>query len=84
MSYGEGDFSSLFRVSPDFIFSIALTKARLIRNTVFSPFPTPAGSGVGVDIGLSAKLKRCSLFGFAVTDIGSITWNKNVAQYFVE
>jgi len=78
---GKGDFLLYSAFSPDFHIQYSFDKSTSDQKYSFSPFPTPAGSGVGVDIGLSAKLNDVLSFGFAVTDIGSITWNKNVAQY---
>jgi hypothetical protein len=47
----------------------------------FALFPSPAGKGLGIDLGLSAQLNNVWSFGFAITDIGSISWTKNVAKY---
>ncbi|MHB1688378.1 MAG: DUF5723 family protein [Ignavibacteriaceae bacterium] len=44
-----------------------------------SPFPTPAGSGLGIDFGLSASIGDTWNFGISVTDIGTINWDKNAA-----
>lgn len=46
-----------------------------------SLFPSPAGTGVGFDIGFSALYKGNMLFSIAVTDIGSVKWDKNAAEY---
>ncbi len=67
-------------VSPDFgivwDFEGDTTKAQNI-----SPFPTPAGSGVGFDIGFSAQLDDVWSFGLAVTDIGKVNWEKEIVNY---
>jgi hypothetical protein len=47
--------------------------------TKMSLFPTPAGNGFGVDLGLNASIGQKWNFALAVTDIGSINWNKNTA-----
>ena len=47
----------------------------------FSPFPSPAGTGFGLDLGFSASLSPLLNVSFAVTDIGSIKWNERAAQY---
>jgi len=44
----------------------------------FSPFPAPAGSGMGLDIGATTELTSALRLGISVTDIGSITWTRNV------
>lgn len=48
----------------------------------FTPFPSPAGKGFGIDLGLSAKVNDVWMFGLAVTDIGSVSWTANVARYY--
>lgn len=50
----------------------------------FSPFEAPAGSGIGFDIGFNAQLDDIWTFGLAITDIGSITWNKNAAEFVAD
>lgn len=47
----------------------------------FGPFPSPAGSGFGFDIGFAAELDDVWSFGFALTDIGSVNWNGEIVQY---
>ena len=47
----------------------------------FTPFPTPAGSGTGFDFGINAKLSDVFSLGLSIIDIGSITWDKSVAQF---
>ncbi len=44
----------------------------------YSPFPDPAGQGFGVDLGLAAQLSPPLRVGLSVTDIGAITWSRNV------
>lgn len=51
------------------------------KRSDFNLFPSPAGVGFGVDLGISTSLNRWS-FALAVTDIGQIKWNKNVAEFF--
>lgn len=46
----------------------------------FTFTPDPVGKGTGFDIGFSAKLFNGLLLGLSVTDIGKITWDKNVLQ----
>ncbi len=47
-----------------------------------SPFPAPAGSGIGVDLGLSAELNEFLIAGVSVTDIGSLRWDGDVRQVY--
>jgi hypothetical protein len=44
-------------------------------------FPSPAGSGFGFDIGFAAELDDIWSFGFALTDIGTITWDGENVNY---
>ena len=51
-------------------------------NLAGSPFPSPAGSGIGVDIGLSAKLNDYAIAGLSVTDVGSMHWDGDVREMY--
>ncbi len=44
-------------------------------------FNKPAGTGLGLDFGVSGKVNDIWSFGVSITDVGSIKWNKDVAQY---
>ena len=43
----------------------------------FNPF-TPQGTGLGVDLGATAVVMNFIKIGVSLTDIGSISWSKNV------
>jgi hypothetical protein len=45
-------------------------------------FPAPAGTGFGVDFGLTFSLKDFATLSIAVTDLGSITWRNNAARFY--
>jgi len=77
----HGDFLAYAAFSPDMNVKYDFDSTETDNESSFSPFPTPAGTGFGFDLGLSAQLDEVWSFGLAVTDIGNITWNKNVAQY---
>jgi len=47
-----------------------------------SPFPAPAGSGIGVDLGISAEMNEFLIAGISVTDIGSMRWDGDVRQVY--
>ena len=49
------------------------------KQSSFSPFPSSAGNGLGFDLGFSASMGEQWNFSLAVTDIGSINWDKNTA-----
>jgi len=68
-------FSDNFHVKYDF------DSTAVKQDASFSLFPSPAGNGFGLDIGISAQLDDVWAFGLAVTDVGSINWTKNVARY---
>ncbi|HTP79423.1 MAG TPA: DUF5723 family protein [Bacteroidota bacterium] len=46
----------------------------------FSPFPDPAGTGTGIDLGISSEVITGIRVGMSVTDIGRISWDKNLVQ----
>jgi len=47
------------------------------KKVKFTPFPTPAGTGLGFDIGASAEFLGLFTAGISLTDVGSINWTKN-------
>ncbi len=71
-------FSDNFGVKYDF------DKNTSNSSSNFSLFPTPSGSGYGLDIGFAGSIDHTWRFGFAVTDIGNIKWTKNDAQFTAE
>ncbi len=46
----------------------------------FNPFPTPAGTGLGFDMGIASDVTEYLRLGVSVTDIGSIDWTANVKE----
>ncbi len=70
---GYSSFSNNFGVNYDF--------DSTDYKSSFSPFPSPAGTGLGVDFGLSASISPILNVSFAVTDMGSIKWNQRAATY---
>ncbi|MBD3409384.1 MAG: hypothetical protein GF419_04190 [Ignavibacteriales bacterium] len=47
----------------------------------FAPFPEPAGSGFGFDLGVSATVGEKWTLGIALTDVGGIVWDNRPVQY---
>lgn len=47
----------------------------------FSPFPAPAGSGFGIDLGISGQVMPGLRAALSIVDIGSITWKLNTKEY---
>ncbi len=72
--HGNTAFSDNFGVKYDY--------DSVSHNSNFSIFPSPAGSGFGMDIGFSAEMNHVWHFALAVTDIGSISWSKNAAEFY--
>jgi len=50
------------------------------RGSSFSIFPAPAGTGIGVDLGLTGEVRDGMLLAISVTDIGSMRWTRNVQE----
>ncbi len=48
----------------------------------FSPFPDPAGKGVGFDLGLNGEVMEGFRVGISVTDIGKISWDQNLVETY--
>lgn len=70
---GYSAFSGNFGVKYDF--------DPVKKESSFSMFPEPAGTGMGFDLGLSASFGEDWKLALAITDIGSIKWDKNAAQF---
>jgi hypothetical protein len=74
--------SLLISTSPDIKIKYDFDSTSSNGDSKISPFSKPAGTGLGFDIGFSAKSQDdLFLFGFAITDIGSIKWKENVVIY---
>jgi len=50
------------------------------QKSSFTPFPTPAGKGFGIDLGVSGQILQGIQVGLSVTDIGSVDWTENTKQ----
>lgn len=77
---GKGDFLAYSAFSDDFNVKYNFDN-KPKKDFTFNPFPNSAGSGTGFDFGFWGKLQNNFSFAFSVTDIGSVEWNKNVAQF---
>ncbi|MBU1679349.1 MAG: hypothetical protein KKD86_10960 [Bacteroidetes bacterium] len=75
----SGNMKMNVAASPDFGIVYDFEDTTKAQN--IGPFPSPAGSGVGFDLGVSAKLNDIWSFGFAITDIGSISWDEGTVEY---
>lgn len=75
---GTADFKAVSAFSENFGVKYDFDSTE--HNNNFSPFPSPAGSGLGIDLGISL-VRKSWRFALSVTDIGSINWTKNTAQF---
>ena len=46
----------------------------------YSLFPAPAGSGLGLDLGVAGRVNEFLRLGFSVTDVGSIRWKRGLEE----
>jgi hypothetical protein len=76
---GNADMVALMAFSPSFgkVYDFDSSNAK----SSMGPFPKAAGSGLGIDLGVSASMDKVWRFALSMTDIGSIKWDKNTAQY---
>lgn len=77
---GKGDFLAYSAFSKDFNVKYNFDN-KPKKDFSFSAFPEPSGSGVGFDFGIAAKLTESISINFSITDIGSIEWKNDVAQF---
>ena len=66
--------------SLDLLVRSSLTDPLAGRGGAFSPFAAPAGSGFGMDLGLAGELSEGIAVGMSLTDLGSITWTRNIQE----
>lgn len=94
--FGTEKFNSSFTTDPD---SFVITgRAQMLAhyagteflvNMTKSPgafelFPSPVGSGLGFDVGMLAEVNDMVSIGAGITDIGSMTWNRNAKEISVD
>jgi hypothetical protein len=77
--YGNVKMNTAF--SPDFGIKYGFDSTAGKTNFKFSGSPQSAGSGMGFDFGLSAVINDRWSIALALTDIGSVKWNTNAAEY---
>jgi hypothetical protein len=46
----------------------------------FEPFPAPAGTGWGLDLGVAAEVRDGIVAALSITDIGAVSWGRNVEE----
>ena len=77
----NGDSRLLLATSPSFGIVYDFEEDDIERESSVGLFNEPAGSGFGVDFGFYADLNKAWSIAFAVTDIGSISWNEGTVEY---
>ena len=77
----SGDMQLRTAFSPAFGVKYSFDSTKDKSSSSFSISPETAGSGVGFDIGFSAVINDRWSVGIAITDIGSINWKTNTAEY---
>ena len=77
----QSDVVADIAVSPDYGINWSFDSSTDNRSSNISPFPQSAGSGFGVSFGLAAQIDSVWSVGFALTDLGSVTWDKETVQY---
>lgn len=73
--------SGIIAASEDFGIKYGFDSLSQKKESRFSPFPSPSGNGIGIDFGFSARMNEVLTVGMAFTDLGSIKWNKNTAEF---
>jgi Family of unknown function (DUF5723) len=77
----NGDSRMLVASSPSFGIVYDFEDEDIERKSNVGLFNDPAGSGFGVDFGFYAELNKAWSIAFAVTDLGSITWDQGTIEY---
>ncbi|MCF8242730.1 MAG: DUF5723 family protein [Melioribacteraceae bacterium] len=72
---GHASFSDDFGINYDF------DSSGVEKESNMGAFPSTAGSGVGFGFGFTAQVDESWTVALAMTEIGSITWSSNVAEY---
>lgn len=51
------------------------------NNERYSPFPKPAGTGLGIDFGFTGNISEILSVGVAIINVGKIQWNSNTYEH---
>lgn len=78
---GQGNFKAYSAFSSSFKVKYDFDKSKSSDDASISPFPSPAGIGIGFDFGINFNLSRVTSLGISLTDLGSIKWSNNVAEF---
>lgn len=77
----NGNSRLLIAASPNFGIKYDFEDSTITKDSKIGLFNTPAGNGFGVDLGFHSDLNKAWSIGFALTDLGSINWNKETVEY---
>ncbi len=76
-----GKFRAYAAISPDMAVTYDFDSLNTSNaDPTYSPFMTPVGTGLGFDFGITGQWEFVT-FALAINNIGSVTWNKNIAEY---
>lgn len=78
---GNADIRVLTAFSDDFSVKYDFDSVSVKQASNVGAFPKSAGSGFGFDIGFSALINGKWKVSVSLTDIGSINWDGNAAEY---
>jgi len=87
--YGIDRFNTQFTTGTDGILQGAMDNrirmagidpVRGVESAAYQPFPAPAGTGWGFDLGVAGEITDYLRAGMSVTDIGSVEWTRNLEQ----
>jgi hypothetical protein len=74
----------MYRLDADFDYLVRRSGVDFLdrdKSADFKPFPEPAGTGTGIDFGFAAQIRGFHVH-LSLTDLGGITWNRNVVEAY--
>jgi len=77
----KNDFMAHSSFSSDFGVSYSFDSTSTKPKASYGPSPSPAGNGFGADFGFWGKINDVWAVGLSFTDLGSVKWQKNVAEF---
>ncbi len=77
----QGDSRMLLAASPSFGIKYDFEEEGVEKEQQIGFFNEPAGTGIGADLGIYAEINKVWSFAIALTDLGTINWNKGVVAY---
>ena len=73
------DFLAKVAVSEDY--NIEWDFLDVPRKTSWTPFPSPAGTGFGFDVGFTGTINDKWTLALALSDVGGISWKNETVEY---